>query len=240
MQPNIFMWGGLLKSILESDLHIILDTVKSSKNSRYNRNKIAGVGNPTWLTIPYVGFKREKQILNQSLDTSLITRQKIITFFANRYSKSIYFDKSLEILKSTLSVHEKETNICIIYNNFLNAIKNIGFPICPTLFASNILGKGKDFDDLKGVQLINKLLEKVSANIYLASENTLNYASPSQYNVSQVWIQKFTSKSYLQNNLNNKIEFIPNLSILDMTAYLSKDEILTNLHQSNKWEKYFN
>ena len=56
MQPNIFMLGGLLKSILDSDLHIVLDVVKSSKNSRYNRNKIAGLGDASWLTIPYVEF----------------------------------------------------------------------------------------------------------------------------------------------------------------------------------------
>ena len=67
MQPNIFMWGGLLKSIIDSDLHIILDVVKSSKNSRYNRNKIAGKGAPSWVTIPYLGFKREKEIMNQIL-----------------------------------------------------------------------------------------------------------------------------------------------------------------------------
>ena len=46
MQPNIFMWSGLLKSLLDSDLHIILDVVKASKNSRYNRNKIRGNLNP--------------------------------------------------------------------------------------------------------------------------------------------------------------------------------------------------
>ena len=75
MQPNIFMWGGLLKSIIDSDLHIILDTVKSSKNSRYNRNKIAGRGDPAWITIPYLGFKRERKIMHQILDTSQIQRK---------------------------------------------------------------------------------------------------------------------------------------------------------------------
>ena len=32
MQPNIFMWR-LLKSLLDSDLHIIRDDVKSTKNA---------------------------------------------------------------------------------------------------------------------------------------------------------------------------------------------------------------
>ena len=240
MQPNIFMWGGLLKSILDSDLHIILDNVKSSKNSRYNRNKIAGAGDPAWLTIPYIGFKRDKAIKNQTLDTSLITRRKIINFFSNRYSETIYFENSSEILKSTLNVDKEETNICVVYNNFLNSLKNIGFPICNTVFASKILGNEKDFNYLKGIQLINKILENTSANTYLASENTLNYASPSEYYIPNVWIQKFNSKSYSQINFKAQIEFIPNLSILDMISYLNKDEILNNLNQSNQCDKYVN
>ena len=70
MQPNIFMWGGLLKTIIDSDLHIVLDIVKSSKNCIYNRNKIAGEGDPAWLTIPFIDFKRSKIIKDQKLDTS--------------------------------------------------------------------------------------------------------------------------------------------------------------------------
>ena len=234
------MWGGLLKSILDSDLHIILDSVKTSKNSRYNRNRIAGKGEPAWLTIPYLGFNREKEIMNQTLDTSLSTKNKIINFFSNRYSETIYFKNSLEILESTLNVKYKEKNICSIYNNFLGSLKNIGIPISDTIFASNLLSAEKDLNDLKGIQIVNRILKKVNAKIYLGAENTLNYAAPSEYTIPQVWIQKFTSEPYPQINSNSQYEFIPNLSILDMFSYLSKDQILNNLEQSNQWVKYIN
>lgn len=234
------MWGGLLKSIIDSDLHIILDTVKSSKNSRYNRNKIAGRGDPAWITIPYLGFKRERKIMHQILDTSSDTKKKLKNFFTNRYSESIYFENSLEILKSTLNVNEQENNICNIYMNFLNSLKNIGIPLSKTVFSSNILCEEDHLDDLKGIKLVNRLLKKVNAEVYLGSENTLNYAEPSEYNVSEVWIQNFTSKPYSQINFNYKDEFIPNLSILDIFSYLNQVQILNNLEQSNKWVKYVN
>ncbi len=234
------MWGGLLKSISDSDLHIILDSVKSSKNSRYNRNRIAGKGEPAWLTIPYLGFKREKEIMNQTLDTSLSTKVKLVNFFSNRYSDSIYFKNSLAILESTLNVKYKEKNMCIIYKKFLDSLKKIGLPIPNTIFASNLLSDDKDFNDLKGIQVVNRILKKVNAEIYLGSENTLNYAVPSEYYVPQVWIQKFTAAPYPQINSNSKYEFIPNLSILDMISYLNKDQILNNLQQSNQWIKYIN
>ena len=239
MQPNIFMWGGLVKSIIDSDLHIILDVVKSSKNSRYNRNRIAGKGEPSWLTIPYIGFKRDKEIMNQTLDTSLATNKKIINFFSKRYSETVFFQNSLEILETTLNFNEQEKKICSVYENFLSSLKDIGLPISKTVFASNILCK-EDLNDLKGIQLVNRLLKKVNAKIYLGSENTLNYAVPSEYNVSQVWIQKFTSKPYSQIKFNSDSQFIPNLSILDIISYLNKDQILDNLKQSNQWVKYIN
>ena len=240
MQPNIFMWGGLLKSIIDSDLHIILDVFKSSKNSRYNRNRIAVNGDPSWLTIPYLGFKRDKEIMYQTLDTTLATKKKIINFFTKRYSETIFFKNSLEILETTLNVKEQEKKICSVYENFLSSLKDIGLPISRTVFASNVLCNEEDLNDLKGLQLVNRLLEKVNAKIYLGSENTLNYASPSEYNVSQVWIQKFTAAPYSQIRLNTNSEFIPNLSILDITSYLNKDQILENLEQSNDWGKYIN
>ena len=240
MQPNIFMWGGLVKSIIDSDLHIILDVVKSSKNSRYNRNRIAGKGDPSWLTIPYLGFKRDKEIMNQTLDTSLATKKKIINFFSKRYSETILFKNSLEILETTLNFNEEEKKICSVYENFLSSLKDIGLPISKTVFASNLLSKEEYLNDLKGIKLVNRLLKKVNAKIYLGSENTLNYAAPSEYNVPQVWIQKFTSEPYSQIRLNNDSQFIPNLSILDIVSYLNKDQILENLGKSNHWVKYIN
>ena len=230
------MWGGLLKSIVDSDLHIILDVVKSSKNSRYNRNKIAGNGEPIWLTIPFVEFKREKLIRNQNLDTSTITKNKLLTCFSDRYKNATYFRNSQKILKTTLDVESNQTNLCEIYMRFLNGLKKIGIPVCNIKFASEILNDGYSINNLKGINLVNHLLKSVEAEIYLGSENTLNYANPSDYFVSKVWIQNFHGESY-QIEKSEFVEFIPNLSILDMVSYLDVEKTLKNLDISNKWLK---
>lgn len=237
MQPNIFMWGGLLKSIIDSDLHIILDIVKSSKNSRYNRNKIAGDGEPIWLTIPFIEFKREKLIKNQNLDTSTITKKKIIDCFSNRYKNTTYFNNSQKILKTTLDFDSTQTNICKIYMRFLNTLKNYGLPICNIKFASEILNNEFAGNELRGINLVNTLLKDVKAETYLGSENTINYAKPSDYFVPKIWIQKFYGRSYFPKDSDNSQEFIPNLSILDMLSYLDKEDILKNLDNSNIWVK---
>ena len=82
MQPNVFMWCGLLKSLLDSDIHIIRDDVKSSKNSRYNRNKIKGDSDQiSWLTIPFSGFKDHKLIKDHNLNTSKSSSKNILNLF---------------------------------------------------------------------------------------------------------------------------------------------------------------
>ena len=232
------MWGGLLKSMIDSDLHIILDVVKSSKNSRYNRNKIAGNGEPIWLTIPFIDFKREKLIKDQNLDTSSISKNNIINTFSNRYKNTTYFNNSQKILKKTLNLDSNQRNLCKIYKNFLNGLKSLGIPICNIEFASEILNED-DYNNLNGINLINYLLKKVDAETYLGSENTINYASPSDYCVNKVWIQKFYGKPYFIQQNNNDKDFIPNLSILDMLSYLDIEQTIQNLDMSNSWLKDF-
>lgn len=238
MQPNIFMWGGLLKSIIDSDLHIVLDTVKSSKNSTYNRNKIAGNATQTWITIPFVDFKRSKKIMYQKLDTSHDTRTKIINLFKSRYSNANYYQNGLDLLDSTIFSEKAETKLTSIYINFIESLKALGLPICEIKFASNIIEIDKLDEITDGIELVNFLLRKVNANKYLASENTVNYCSPKDFHVKEVHIQKFTAKKYRQ--CKNSELFVPNLSCLDFISFLNNEEIIDNLDISNTWHYFTN
>ena len=98
--------------------------------------------------------------MNQTLDTSLSTKLKIVNFFSNRYSDSIYYEKSLEILNSTLNVKNEEEKMCTIYKKFLDSLKNIGIPISNTIYASNLLSEEEDLNNLKGIQIVNRILKK--------------------------------------------------------------------------------
>ena len=239
MQPNVFMWGGLLKTIIDSDLHIVLDIVKSSKNCIYNRNRIAGEGTPVWLTIPFIDFKRSKIIKDQKLDTSNKTILKIENIFKNRYSSSAYYENGLTILNSTLQSREQESNLISIYIQFLNSLKSLGIPLSNIEFASNIISKSTLDPNYKGADLINFLLKNVEADTYLASENTVKYCSPNQYVVKKVCIQKYISSNYKQNK-SGDIPFIPNLSCLDFISHLNNNEVIKHLESSNSWEIYLN
>ena len=166
----------------------------------------------------------------------VILSHNIINSFSNRYKNTIYFNNSQKILRKTLDIDSNQKNLCEIYKSFLNALKNLGIPICKIEFASEILNDD-DHKNLNGINLVNYLLKKVDAETYLGSENTINYANPSDYCVKKVWIQKFYGKPYLIKQKNNVKDFIPNLSILDILSYLDVEETIQNLDLSNSWLK---
>ena len=87
------MWCGLLKQIIDSDIHIILDNVKASKNSRYNRNLVGGQGEKDWLTIPYTNFSRNKNINQLKLNTSEKIRKNIHSKINSGIRKHLHLRK---------------------------------------------------------------------------------------------------------------------------------------------------
>ena len=240
MQPNIFMWCGLLKSIIDSDLHIIRDDVKITKNSRYNRNNICGDSpNKIWLTIPFVSFHDHKLIKEQYLSTSVRDQRKVLSTFKSRYSKFKYYKTSLNIISETLDFEKEKTCLTEVYLAFLNSLRSIGLPICKTVLASEFLKNRKDYQKLKGLDMVNYLLKEAQATSYLAAENTINYANPKSYEVSRVCLQKYIQVPYSQRKLDEKDSFIPNLSCLDLLASENISNVMKILEESNSWT-YFN
>lgn len=241
MQPNVFMWCGLLKSLIDSDMHIIRDDVKSTKNSRYNRNKIQGISpDEVWLTIPFNGFKDSKIIKDQYLDTSSNSNKKIFNLFRSRYLYYPYFNTSFNILNDTLNHATDKTPLIDVYISFLSSLRSNGFPICQFICASD-LNVDNDNSPTTGINRLNSLLQSVNATTYLAAENTVNYASPSDYKIPRVMIQKFSPKAYPQVTTDSgtiSSSFTPFLSSLDIISSLPSTQILDNLNDSNQWNIY--
>ena len=234
------MWGGLLKSLIESDLHIIRDDVKSTKNSRYNRNRICGNGDIVWFTIPFIGFKDQNLISQQNLNTSKKTVKKLKQIYFSRYGEFRYYENALQLLSHSLEFENDQTSLCDVYVKFLQGLMSLGYPICKFILASS-LKINKNFDKkFFGLDMVNEILRETNADIYLAAENTIKYASPNQYITEKVMIQKYQDKLYKGYKQSSEWKFNKNLSCLDMISYLSLDNALEHLESSNEWETFYN
>lgn len=237
MQPNIFMWCGLLKQILDSDLHIVLDHVKASKNARYNRNLVQGLGKKAWLTIPFVDFSRQMPINKLILNTSLATKRKVCAQFESRYRKAPFYDRTSEILLDLFdNADSEQCPLVSVYSSFLTSLQKIGLKFPKIVSSSKLLSSyNMEFESFQGIDIVNSLLDHSLASTYLAAQNTVNYACISDYKINSVLIQSFNALPYSQQNLEGQNNFTPNLSCLDILCYLDIPDILLYLHNSNKW-----
>lgn len=232
MQPHMFMWCGLLKSILDSDIHVILDITTASKNDRYNRNLVAGNAPSRWLTLPFIDFHRSCLIKDLQVDTSSNCLDDLKNIFVGRYHKAPFLESCTNIICAT-SRNEQSNKLIDIYCQFLDELKKYGLSIPEVLCASTILSESEIENLRSPIKMVNAILAKINAETYLAAHNISKYSKPSDYSVKNVAIQTFEYQPYTQNSLND--EFIPNLSCLDAIAYLELSSFKNFLDSSNFW-----
>ena len=235
MQPNLFMWPGLLKTILQSELHIVLDSVPASKNSRYNRNKICGSGGERWLTVPFCNFSRNLTIDKLRVDSSTENILSLENIFSNRYANASFLSESLSLI--TGLKNSRSSSLCDIYVAFLDSLSALNFELPPIIFSSKL----KNLDDLdspklKGAYLIDNILREVNATTYLAAQNVQSYSSPDDYSVNKVLFQRFTPLPY-QQYCKGRLDsaFIPFLSVLDIIASIGVSRTHSYMNSCNEW-----
>ena len=163
-QPNFMPWFGYFNKIYNSDTFILLDSVKCSKNSFFNRNKFKSGKSNFWLTIPLPKSSYSKTINSvTSSDSAWI--QKHIKYFKNSHSKTTekkFLDSIIEIYQSRAG----EENINI--SNF--NIDLISLVVSFLDIEVNIL-RSSDLEisnTLKKQDLVIDILKKTSATVYIS------------------------------------------------------------------------
>jgi hypothetical protein len=147
----------------------------------------------------------------------------------------------MKVLIDTICKASNEyPNIISVYGSFLVSLQEYGFSLPKLLYSSALLQPDHLFQhEVSGVTMINRLLNLVSAETYLAAHNTIFYAKRNDYEVKNVLIQDFRGREYSQvqkiKSRNISIGFIQNLSCLDALSFLNPTEILSYLDESNNW-----
>lgn len=234
MQPNVFMWPGLLVSILSSDLHIVLDTVLASKNARYNRNLIAGSHDKRWLAVPFSNFSRHLLLKELTLNISPSNINALVNIFSSRYSDAQYVDICLAILSSIAD--SESDSLSDVYRVFLSSLGRCGFQLPEIVFSSDLNLNPELIADLRGADLIDLILKEVGATTYLAAQNVRAYSTPQDYLPCTVMFQHFMSNPYDQ-FMKGRIDssFIPCLSVLDVIASIGVDNSISYMDKCNSW-----
>ena len=217
MQPTFFPWSGYFSLINEVDKFVFLDDAQFSKGSWHNRNRIFLAKKVCWLTLPIKKGNLSTPLNKIEIINQNILKNKINIQIEEAYKNYKYFSCILEIINFLTKIENNclsEINISII--KFLSlklGINNVQF-----IKSSDLNIKGKRTE-----KVIN-ILNEISASKYISPPSAKDYLSQDNYDLNTnipISFIDYNQKKYSQKNTLN---FISNLSIIDVIANIGWSE----------------
>tara|TARA_B100001142_G_scaffold320539_1_gene365720 strand:- start:161 stop:841 length:681 start_codon:yes stop_codon:yes gene_type:complete len=207
-QPNYIPWLPFFNKIKRSDIFVILDDVKYTKNDWRNRNKIRSGNTSKFLTIPIRKIFTKEKIKNVQLPEDNLWKKKHLNSISYNYSKSSFY-------KSHISFFEEYYNSNI---DTLSEFNNIFLKYCVKLFnlkTKIIQSSSLEIDSsIKSTDRLIEIITKVGGKKYysgIGSKNYLDEKKMSESNIELIF-QDFKFKNYV----DSKTTFIPGLSVIDL------------------------
>ena len=210
-QPHYFPWMGYFDKMAKVDKFIIMDDVQLEDSSVMVRNKFL---ENTWvekilsLNVDKKGYL-EKKCREINLKDWQKVRKKHSKFLYYNYKNAPYFNEIWEKISCIFEKNyelliELQMDIIMIFIELLNIKTEI-------VFQSSL----KYDIETKKNDLVLELCQKIEADVYLSGNGAKKYMDDSTFlkNNIKVIYQKFKYPEYKQ---FSSLEFIPNLSILDM------------------------
>lgn len=215
-QPAYLPWLGTFHKLYLSDIFVYMDTVQFLNNDWINRNYIKTNQQKLLLTVPIDKIKSNGKNINDI--KIFVANQKSRDFWQRKHWESIklnyskapyfnYFQKDLELIyleKKWLSL----VDLCWHQFNFFREILGLGKKKIVRMSEYNFNGTKSD--------LILDHCYKLNCNAVVFGEMGKDYVDLEKFNKKKilVYFQKYNYTKYNQQHM--KINFINNLSVLDL------------------------
>jgi hypothetical protein len=223
MQPYFFPYIGYFALINATDKFVIYDDVSYIKNGWINRNRIKIGDKANYMTVAVTNANMNFLINQVRIVNFDIFVSKFLKTIKINYQKAPEFHNILNMLEAIFSVkfgYINQLNLVIIEKvmKYLGIEKDI-------LLSSKI---EKDIQ-LKSQRKVIDICKRLNATEYINLIGGLNLYSKELFKENGIILSfiKVKDISYFQGKSN----FIPNLSIIDVMMWNSKDEVKNLLKQ---------
>lgn len=223
MQPYFFSYIGYWQLINAVDLYVFFDDVNYINRGWINRNRIMINNNPVYINLPILSASQNKKINELMIDDDSRIRGKLLRSIELAYKKAPYFNEIFPLIKTIIESKEKRVS-----DYLANSIVTIAHYLdmkTKFIFSSEI----KKNENLKGQNKILEICKLLGADEY--------------YNA--IGGKELYNKDVFKNNnirlcflMTNNIEykqfgnaFVPNLSIIDVLMFNSKEEVKRMLNE---------
>ena len=218
MQPYFFPYLGYFQLINAADKFVVYDDIEYTKKGWINRNRILLNGKDFLFSIPLKKDSDFESINKRFLaDNYPEHKKKIIGQIESAYSKSPEFNIVFPIIDECFSF--SDTNL---FNFIFNSINKI----CHYLEIKTefILSSTLQMDaHLKGEDKVISVNKKLNSSVYINAIGGQELYSKDLFLKNDIELKFIKTRPIIYQQLKN--EFVPDLSVIDVMMFNSKEKI---------------
>ena len=220
MQPYLLPYIGYWQLVSAVDTFVIYDDVNFIKKGYVNRNNILQNQKAQLFTLELIGASQNKKINDIKIGSN---SNKLLRTIKQNYSKAPFYKDVFPVLEKILNNEEKELS------------KFLGFSLVKISKYLNINTKflySSDIRNDKTFKAQDRLIEMskiLNATGYINSIGGIELYDKEAFFQNDINLSFLKSREISYKQFNN--EFVPNLSIVDILMFNSKDNIKNILTQ---------
>jgi len=220
MQPYFFPYIGYFQLINAVNQFIIYDDVNYIKQGWINRNRILIDGKPSYITLPLSEASSFKKIIEIKIK---INPKKLLRTITQSYKKAPYFFNVFPLIEDILTFDEQ--NLAKFVSNSILKVSNY-LDINTSFISSSEMQIG---NELKGKDRVIFLCNLLNANYYYNTIGGIDLYSKEEFSTHGIKLSFIKTKEITYKQFDDT--FVPNLSIIDVMMFNSKDEIKKMLNE---------
>lgn len=225
MQPYIFPYIGYFQLIGAVDVFVSCDDVQYIKGGWINRNRILLNGLPKYITFPVKKGPRNFLINERFLADDIITNEKkrILASLRHSYSKAPFFSVIYLLLEDIINIDER---------NVSRFAEHTQTEILKYLDINVEYKRSSELDFDKFLKLQDRVIEivkKLDGKCYINPIGGLELYSSEEFAKNGIELRFLKSEVKPYQQFSD--DFVPNLSIIDVLMFNSKEDVRLMLKQ---------
>ncbi len=219
-QPYLFPYIGYWQLMSLSDVYVISDSMQYIKKGYVNRNNILVDNKRHLITLEVIGAKSKKQINEVEVGSN---RKKILNSIFHAYKKAPYFETIFPMIEKILLYEER--NLAKFLGNSIETIASY-LDIKPKfIYLSELQGD----TPLRAQARTIDICKRVNADHYVNAIGGQNLYNKKDFEKEEIRLNFLKTGDIEYKQFGN--QFIPNLSIIDIMMFNSREEIKTMLQE---------
>lgn len=219
-QPYFFPYIGYWQLMNLADVYVISDSMQYIKKGYINRNYILVEGKKHLITLEVLGVKTEKLINEVTVGNN---KKKILNTIFHAYKKAPYFNEIFPMIENIMNYEEK------------NLAKFLGHSIKKIAGYLDITPKFIYLSDLQGDTPLRAQARTIDICKRVNADHYINAIGGQELYSKEDFAEEGIKLSFLKSNpieyKQYDNEFVPNLSIIDVMMFNSKEETKKMLDQ---------